>query len=176
MKTPFTGIGVVASMILLVAGCAQNSVETMPARASFSELRAELDVYLDACSGTAGADPRGVEDVGDYELVPNERAWLDCAYEGVERIMIPGSSIPEMYRNLIAESRALTNLVERGEVTREQRQMRIDELVADIEDAELTGLIARELEQSEEQRRANEEELRRAFDEVRHLALPRNRR
>lgn len=176
MKAAFISVGTVVSICLLAMGCAQQSAESVQPRATFGQLRAQLDVHLEGCTRSVGVDPREPQDVGEYELVPIEQAWLDCAYEGIERIMVPGSHVPEMYRRLIAESRALTNLVERGEVTREQRRIRIETLVAEIEDAEFAILVASQLELSEEQRRANEEHLRSAFEEVRMLALPRRRR
>ena len=126
MNAVSKSVGTLVFVCLLVVGCARQPAETAPPRATFGELRAQLEEHLDVCTGTVGVDPRESPDVGDYELVPNERAWLGCAYEGIERIMIPGSEVPELYRNLIAEIRALTDLVERGEVTREQRSVRID--------------------------------------------------
>lgn len=176
MKAVFIGVGTVVSICLLAVGCAQQSAESVQPRATFGQLRAQLDDHLEGCTRSVGMDPTGPQDVGEYELVPNERAWLDCAYEGIERIMVPSSYVPEMYRRLIAESRALTNLVERGELTREQRRIRIETLVAEIEDAELAGLVASQLELSEEQRRADEELVRGAFDEVLRLAHPTRRR
>lgn len=175
MSAKMKGVAALVFAGLLAVGCAGRPAEPPP-RATFGELRAQLDGHLDACTEAVGVDPRDALDAGDYELVAGERAWLDCAYEGIEGIMVPGSDIPEMYRSLIAESRAMTDRVERGEATRDQRRARIEELVAEIEDAELAIMRARELAESEEQRRANEEELRTAFDEVREMALPRRRR
>ncbi len=175
MSAVLKGVAALVCACLLVAGCAGRPAEPPP-RATFGELRAQLDEHLEACTAAVGVDPRNALDAGDHELVAGERAWLDCAYDGIEGIMVPGSDIPEMYRSLIAESRAMTDRVERGAATRDQRRGRIEELIAEIEDAELAILRARELAESEEQRRANEEDLRTAFEEVRQLSMPRRRR
>lgn len=174
MKAALTGVGSVV-LVLLAAGCAQPP-ESMQARPTYGQLRVQLDDHLDGCTLATGSDPFEPSDAGDYELLPNERAWLDCAYDGVETIMIPNTAVPDMYRRLIAESRALTDLVERGEVSRQQRKARIDALVDDIEDAEIGSLVQAEPELSAEQQRAREEQVRKSLDNVRVLAFPRGLR
>lgn len=176
MKAGLLRAGSVVCLCLLAVGCTDPSAESMSAAPSYGELRGQMDNHLDGCTRSFGVDPRDAGEVGPYELVANERAWLDCAYEGIRAIMIPNSQVPALYRSLIAESQALTNLVERGELTREQRWARIDGLVAEIEGAEINAMIAGDPTLSEERQRANADQIRETVDQVRMMAFPRGRR
>lgn len=173
MHASFVSGGLLASLVFLAAACSPQPGEHVEARPTFGPLRLQLERHLDGCTSAYGTDPTEATDLGDYELVPNERAWLDCAYEGIVTIMVPNSDFPQMYRKLIAESRALTDLVERREITREQRRTRIRNLVAQIEEAEIDSLIEREPDVSEEKQRASEELVRKTFDNFRTLVVPR---
>ncbi len=111
--------------MLLLAACA--------APANFDASFARFEQALAACTAQFGYDPETVGDIGDYQLGENERPWLECAYAGVETHLVPYSAVPELYTDLIAEHRALTDGVERGEVTRAAREDRVDTVLASIE-------------------------------------------
>ena len=114
-----------AAGALLLAACA--------APASFEESYARFEQALAQCTTQFGYDPETVVDIGPYELAENERPWLECAYAGVETHLVPYSAVPELYTDLIAEHRTLTDGVERGEVTRAAREERVDTVLASIE-------------------------------------------
>lgn len=172
MRAFVISAGVAASLALLAAGCARQATEQAEPRPSFGQLRLQLESHFDGCTQTYGTDPRGTQNVGDYELVPNERAWLDCAYQGIETIMLPNTGLPQMYRSFIAESRSLTDLLERREVTRAQRRSRLLNLIAEIEDAEIARLVEGEPGMSEDQQRKNKELVRNTFDNFRDMVVP----
>ena len=110
---------------LLLAACA--------APAGFDESYARFEQALAQCTDRFGYDPEAVGDIGPYRLAENEREWLECAYAGVETHLVPYSAVPELYTDLIAEHRALTDGVARGEVTRAAREERVDTVLASIE-------------------------------------------
>lgn len=110
---------------LLMTACA--------APANFDESFARFELALAACTDRFGYDPETVGDIGDFQLAENEREWLECAYTGVETHLVPYSAVPELYTELIDEHRALTDGVERGEVTRAAREERVDTVLASIE-------------------------------------------
>jgi len=99
------------------------------------EVRARLDAELSQCTQRFGFDP-AAKDLPARALAPGERAWRECAYEGVKRQVIPNSAIPDVYLQLIGEDRMLTDRLERGEIARAERRRRLDELIARIRSAE----------------------------------------
>ena len=151
--------GFAVFIILIAVGCAQQAPQQNQ-QASFAELRSQLESYLSQCTQTFGLDPRKGPGLSETELAPNERDWLDCAYKGIERIMIPNSDFPGMYRDLIAEAKSLVDLMERGEVTRTQRRNRIQIRIGQIENAEIVRMIRDEPQISEEKQRENTELVR----------------
>ena len=86
--------------------------------------------------------------------------------------MLPNTDLPQMYRSFIAESRSLTDLLERREVTRAQRRSRLLNLIAEIEDAEIARLVEGEPGMSEDQQRKNKELVRNTFDNFRDMVVP----
>ena len=151
--------GFAVFIFLTAVGCAQQEPQ-QEQRTSFVELKTQLESYLSQCTQTFGLDPRKEPGLSENELAPNERDWLDCAYKGIERIMIPNSDFPGMYRDLIAEAKSLVDLMERGEVTRTQRRNRIQILISQIENAEIVRMIRDEPQMSEEKHRENTELVR----------------
>ncbi len=109
------------------------------------EVRARLDAELSQCTQRYGFDP-AARDLPERALAPGERAWRECAYEGVKTHVIPNSAIPDVYLQLIGEDRMLTDRLDRGEITRAERRQRLDQLVERIRNAE------REKIQAEQQR------------------------
>ncbi len=151
--------GFAVFIFLTAVGCAQQGPQ-QEQRASFVELKARLESYLLQCTQTFGLDPRKESGLSENELAPNERDWLDCAYKGIERVMIPNTDFPGMYRDFIAEAESLVGLMERGEVTRTQRRNRLQILIAQIENAEIVRMIRDEPQVSEEKHRENTELVR----------------
>jgi hypothetical protein len=99
------------------------------------EVRAKLDAELAQCTQRFGFDP-AAGDLPERALAAGERTWRECAYEGVKKHMIPSSTIPDVYLQLIGEDRTLTDRLDRGEITRAERRQRLDELIERIRNAE----------------------------------------
>ncbi len=148
--------GFAVFIFLAAVGCAQQGPQ-QEQRASFVELKARFESYLSQCTQTFGLDPRKESGLSENDLAPNERDWLDCAYKGIERIMIPNSDFPGMYRDFIAEAQSIVDLMDRGEVTRTQRRDRLQTLITQIENAEIVRMIRNEPQMSEEKHRENTE-------------------
>ena len=151
--------GFAVFIILFAVGCAQQGPQ-QEQQASFAELEVQLESYLSQCTQTFGLDPRKESGLSENELAPNERDWLDCAYKGIEKIMIPNSDFPGMYRDFIAEAQSLVDLMERGEVTRTQRRNRLQIRIAQIQNAEIVRMIRDEPQVSEEKQRKDTELVR----------------
>ena len=60
--------------------------------------------------------------------------------------MIPHTSIPALYRELIAEDKQMTEKIQQRRMTRSARRSRLDNLIADIERREKTQQEIREKE------------------------------
>jgi hypothetical protein len=99
------------------------------------EGRAKLDAELAQCTQRFGFDP-AASDLPERALASGERSWRECAYEGVKKHMIPNSTIPDVYLQLIGEDRTLTDRLDRGEITRTERRQRLDQLIERIRNAE----------------------------------------
>ena len=164
--------GSVALAIVMLSACTQMPSEVGTSRASFAELKSELDVHLAGCTETYGLDPREQSGTGENELAVGEKEWLECAYQGIEEIMVPGTKFPKMYRQLIADSRGMTDLIEQGEITRTQRRIVLQAAIFDIENAEIVFLIRGSVVTNEELDRAKTAELRRAFVGMRTMTMP----
>lgn len=160
--------GFAVFIFLSAVGCAQQGPQ-QEQRASFVEVKARLESYLSQCTQTFGLDPRKESGLSENELAPNEREWLDCAYIGIERIMIPNSDFPGMYRDFIAEAKSLVDLMERGEVTRTQRRNRLQTLIAQIENAEIVRMIRVLPHVSEERHRESTKAVRRMLGGYRNF-------
>lgn len=89
------------------------------------EARAQFDAELPRCTQRLGFDPAG-SGLPERALVPGGRAWRECAYEGVKKHLVPNSTIPDVYLQLIGEGRTLTDRLDRGEITRADRRRRLD--------------------------------------------------
>lgn len=161
-----------AMALTVLAACAQPPSNEGSTRPSFTELRSALDGHLAECTETYGLDPREQLGTGENELAVGEQEWLECAYQGIEAIMVPSTRFPDMYRQLIADSRSMTALVERGEMTRTQRQNVLQAAIVEIENAEIVSLIRGSAVTSEELDRARTAELRGAFVSMRTMTFP----
>ena len=127
-------VGLVAAF---VAGCAaQGPAKSSSAEPALKEASANFQTYLDGCTSKFGYDPKNATGLGEHELAPGERAWRLCAYKGVNDILVPASNQPELYRRLISEDRLLTDQVEAGVITRDERKAKIEQGIAEIEAAE----------------------------------------
>lgn len=152
-------ICLVLAATLIVYACAaggQADTSASKAEARIADLRAQMKAHLGDCSELYSFDPQNVEAGYEDRLAPGERAWRDCAYEGVWEIFVANTDMPEMYRQLIAEDRALTNLMGQGELNRSQRMSRMRDHIAAVEAAEIDKRTSGDPSFSELERQKNE--------------------
>lgn len=164
--------GAFVLVVAILSACTLTPRDDGPTRPSFAELRSALDTHIAECGETYGLDPREQLSIGENVLAAGEREWLECAYQGIEVIMIPGTKFPDMYRQLIADSRSMTVLVAQGEMTRTQRRNVLQAIIVDIENAEIVSLIRGSTLTSEELDRARTADLRSAFVSMRSMTFP----
>jgi hypothetical protein len=110
-------------LVLLYGGCATTGG---------SPAEKKLVEHMAQCSEKYGYDPKKSSDLGEYELGPMEREWRSCVYEGIRTVIIPRTSIPEVYENLIEQDRDMTDAIEKGRLTRSQRESRVNNLIQTI--------------------------------------------
>lgn len=127
--------GLFLCVTLLQLGCTPTK--------SVREAKQELDEYLKRCTAQHGYAPDSTDGLDEYRLAPTERAYNDCAYAGINNLIIPSTTIPKVYKALIDEHVKMTEAIEREEMTRSERQARIELLLGEI----------REQEKVEEERR-----------------------
>jgi hypothetical protein len=137
-------LGLLALAALMVQGCQSGSSggstsSTSDIDQAFSAFQADLK----QCTTTYGYDPAASHDLGPYELGPHEREWRDCAYEGIQTLLIPKSTNPDMYYRAISQDQLMTDLIEQKKLTRAERQQRLDQMRAQILGAERTATDAR---------------------------------
>ncbi len=164
--------GGLALAVAVLAACTQTPSDGGPPGISFAEMRFALDSQLAECTEPYGFDPREPSETGENELAVGEREWLECAYEGIEKVMVPNTKFPKMYHQLISDGRSMTDLVEQGEITRTQRRNAIQAAIIEIENAEIVSLIRSSEAATEEADRARTAELRRTFASIRTMAFP----
>ncbi len=131
----------------------QQYSQAAPAGKAF----AKFDEFLAACSDRFEYRPE-TANLGPHQLGTHERNWSQCVYNAIEDTIIPKSPIADMYRFLITQHQSYTDKVENGEVTRQQRRARMEQIVASIqrqEDALGEGdmLRARTIEDQKERER-----------------------
>jgi hypothetical protein len=132
---------VILGAALLACSCA-SAPESESPRASMEAARTAFYRDLASCTKTYGYDPEKLPPLGPHQLGVNERKWRSCAYDAIEVRLIPASRNPELYSDLIASDRVLTNEVEEGIVTRSERRERIREMLATIEAREAEGALS----------------------------------
>jgi len=117
--------------------------------ASASEARAEadaqwqaLDAHMKDCTHQFGYDPANVSDLGPHQLGVGERKWRDCVYDGLQKLLMAGSVIPEVYQEFINDDRRMTDAVERQEMTRDDRRSQLMTNVRNIKLSEQVNQAA----------------------------------
>ena len=163
-------VGGFALAVGVLSACAQSSGDAGLTRASFDELQTQLYGHWAGCTETYDVEPRKLSGIGENELAVGEREWLECAYQGIESIMIPGSSVPDMYRQLISDSRSMTDLVEQGRLTRTKRGDVLQVAIDEIESAEILAMARGGTVTAADLKRARL--ARRAFDGMSALTFP----
>ncbi len=81
-----------------------------------------------SCTEAHGFDPLTAND-DDHALAPGEKRWRECVYRGVDEYIVAYSFVPRRYKQIVAEDRAMTEQIARGELTRTTRRSRIEALI-----------------------------------------------
>jgi len=127
----------------------------------------DISTEIVSCANTHDYDPKQAGQLGEHELGKNEREFLECIYSSINEVLIPKAMVPDNYKKLIADDRQMTNAIEKGEMTRQQRQTRIQQMLADIRSSEAA---------ESEQRIQDLSTKRDQFLQQRERMLKRNRR
>lgn len=123
------------------------------AQSGFNGTWSEVLAYFSGCSSQYGYDPENSAHIAENSLGNGELKWRDCAYAGLEKIMIPKSSTPDLFRQLIAEDKSLTAKLGKGEITRSHRKSRISEILQEIHQRENQSYKADRKRMHDEMRR-----------------------
>ncbi|HXV80703.1 MAG TPA: hypothetical protein VEG60_12570 [Candidatus Binatia bacterium] len=111
--------------------------------------RRQLNDYMAQCTKRYGYDPKAAAKLGPNVLGPGEREWRECVYQGIEKYLIPRTLSPDLYRQAIAEDRKMTEAVANGEMTRAQRQARIQQLLKEIDKLEEANQAKQQMDRLE---------------------------
>jgi hypothetical protein len=111
-----------------VHACAPTPVPSAveAAEKALAASRANFSAQFQACREKTGYVPL---DDSERRLAPNELAYRQCIYQGIEAIVMPSipyDSVRRSYAQLIAEDQRLTAEVAAGRMTRGDRQAQID--------------------------------------------------
>lgn len=156
----------------VIAACAADRPAPSTTNGYMQAAYRQFDAHFDACTAAHGYDPDRTQDLGDHELGPNERAWRSCVYEGAERYIIPSSKMGERYEALIRADSILTDGVEQGRVTREERDSKIAEMLSEIRSRELDIMIAEDPREKQAVLEKEQRFTRRMADSLRSLRSP----
>lgn len=108
--------------------------------------------FLSKCTAKTDYDPNKPEVADEYTLAKGEREFLDCAYKGIKKNIIPESYIPNQYKDLIKSHRKWTNEVEKKLLTRSERRSRTLTVIGILKnnDEQQKELFIQQMEQSRE--------------------------
>ena len=123
---------VVSVVVLTACGPANTSREVAGTR-EIVTARRQLDDHMAECSKRYGYDPEAGSRLGPNVLGPGEREWRGCVYEGIEKYLIPRTLSPEAYRRAITEDRKMTDAIAKGDMIRAQRQVRVQQMLEEID-------------------------------------------
>jgi hypothetical protein len=108
-------------------------------RTSYEGSWQKLLTHFSACSSQHGFDPQSPQQPPQDRLAKGELDWRACAYQGIENIMIPNSTVPGLFQQLIREDKAMTARIAGGELKRSERKARVLAILEDIRSREDAG-------------------------------------
>ena len=139
---------VVSAGVIVACGGAGTSRDTAGTR-EIATARRQLDDHMTECTKRYGYDPEAGAKLGLTVLGPGEREWRDCVYQGIEKYLIPRTLSPDVYRRAIAEDRKMTEAIATGEMTRAQRQIRVQQMLEEINRIEEANRAKHEVDRLE---------------------------
>jgi len=165
-------LAVIATIVLglVTAACGvSNGSKDVAGTREIVRARGQLDDHMAECTKRYGYDPEAGSKLASNVLGPGEREWRGCVYQGIEKYLIPRTLSPDIYRRGIAEDRKMTEALANGELTRAQRQARVQQILEEIDriekanqaKVEMQTMHALEMEMREDMRRRGLGPLRR---------------
>ena len=130
---------VVIVVALILASCATDSTATRTQAGGslkIVNLYPEFRTHMASCTEAHGFDP-STATVDEHALAPGEIPWRACVYQGIDEYIIAYSFVPRLYKQIVAEDRAMTEQIAQGTLTRTARRSRLDELINSIRTAEI---------------------------------------
>ena len=130
---------VVIFVALILESCVTDSTATrLQAGESLKivNLYPEFRAHMASCTEAHGFDPLTAT-VDEHALAPGEIPWRACVYQGIDEYIIAYSFVPRLYKQIVAEDRAMTEQIAQGTLTRTARRSRLDELINSIRTAEI---------------------------------------
>ena len=121
----------IASLVMVACGGASTSRDTAGSR-EIATARRQLHDHLTECTKRYGYDPEAGAKLGSNVLALGEREWRGCVYQGIEKYLIPRTLTPDVYRRAITADRKMTEAIATGEMTRAQRQIRVQQMLEEI--------------------------------------------
>ena len=128
----------IATVVLAVvtAACGAPASSDIAGTREIVRARGQLDDHMAECTKRYSYDPEAAAKLAPNVLGPGEREWRGCVYQGIEKYLIPRTLSPDVYRRAIAEDRKMTEALANGEMTRAQRQARVQQVIEDIDRTE----------------------------------------
>jgi hypothetical protein len=142
-------IGMVTLAVVTAACGPPSTSKDVSGTREIVTARGQLDDYMAQCTKRYGYDPEAASKLGPNVLGPGEREWRGCVYEGIEKYLIPRTLSPDVYRQAIAEDRKMTEAVANGEMTRAQRQARVQQLLEEIDRIEEANRVKLQMDRLE---------------------------
>jgi len=139
---------VISAVVIVACGPASTSRDTAGTR-EIVMARRQLDDHMTECTKRYGYDPEAGSKLGSNLLGPGEREWRGCVYQGIEKYLIPRMLSPDVYRRAIAEDRKMTEAIAKGEMTRAQRQVRVQQMFQEIDRIEEANRAKHEVDRLE---------------------------
>ena len=138
----------IATVALVACGPASSSREAAGTR-EIVTARRQLDDHMAECTQRYGYDPEAGAKLAANVLGSGEREWRGCVYQGIEKYVIPRTLSPDVYRRAIAEDRNMTEAIANGDMTREQREARVKQMLEEIDRIEGTNRVNQDIDRLE---------------------------
>ena len=123
-------------VVALVAACATPQKPAAGGEQQLVEASNMLSADVRACSARYGFDPAAATGVGEKQLAPQELDWRQCAYDAGRRYIDRNPPLRGLMEQLIAEDIEMTTAIQQGTLTRSERRSRVQELLAQLKEAE----------------------------------------
>jgi hypothetical protein len=143
------GISTVVSAVVMVACGPASTSRDAAATRQIVTARRQLDDHMAECTKRYGYDPDAGSKLAANVLGPGEREWRGCVYQGIEKYLIPRTLSPDVYRRAIDEDRKMTEAIAKGEMTRAQRQARVQQMLEEIDRVEEANRAKHEVDRLE---------------------------